>query len=460
MSILGIVKAIKLCITILPVVLIIAAGICSIHISDGERKKFGIKKEKLKKNAKKGILFCLLFLVSFGVINFLEHRLQNSITIGLNYAEASQGLNPNGTRFNSYEIIDDEVLEQAIEDGKLGGVSVEELRAALTVEPLQADQELSTDQYYVSTEYVLNYASTFKTILLDGNSVVESVAKAFKNKFVETYSRKTDVLQLDFTKVDEADYLDKVAILEKQITGVQNYLWKCNSESAEYHNADNETFSSLATKVSDFQSVAIENLQAYILTKGLSNEKDRQLSKLGYENLIKDITYKKSIADYDVRLETIDMYERDMASIVLVPTRDDAGEFYMSRTKVAVDDFADEADTASQLAAQIQLEIQNNEYAIEQLNNSKASKSEYTTADNMVEAIKNALQNYADKALEMIEDFDSKTRGDFLVLTSNEDAFWDSFIRNEVVMGVGMLVALILFYIAVPDSKNWKRKNG
>ena len=253
--------------------------------------------------------------------------------------------------------------------------------------------------------------------------------------------------------MDEADYLDKVDILEKQITAVQNYLWTCNTEGQNYVADDNETFASLASKIADYQDVELERLRSYILTKGLSNDSGRQLAKLNYENLIRDISYQRDTADYDVRLETIDMYERDMATIVLVPMTDDEGEFYMSRTKVAVDDFADEADLSSQSAAQTQQEIENNRYAISQLNSASASDDEYETADDMIEAFKATLTDYAERALEMVKDYDTQTSGNYLVVSSNSTGVMQGIIKNSVIVFAGIVVSLALLIAVFPEHQ-------
>ena len=44
-----------------------------------------------------------------------------------------------------------------------------------------------------------------------------------------------------------------------------------------------------------------------------------------------------------MRIEAIDMYDAFMTRFVLIPTYDTEQEFYMSRTKVGVDYFAEEA---------------------------------------------------------------------------------------------------------------------
>ena len=63
-----------------------------------------------------------------------------------------------------------------------------------------------------------------------------------------------------------------------------------------------------------------------------------------------------------MRLNAINTYERDMASIFLVPTRDEEGEFYMGRTKVGVDNFAVEAESFMESASNLQKIIETNNY--------------------------------------------------------------------------------------------------
>ena len=58
-----------------------------------------------------------------------------SATITLNYAEASEGENANGTRFNMSEILSDEVITRAIEKGALKNVTSSQLVSSLSVGP-------------------------------------------------------------------------------------------------------------------------------------------------------------------------------------------------------------------------------------------------------------------------------------------------------------------------------------
>lgn len=462
MDIAAIIRLCRYGLILLPVLLLFAAAAFFVQIPNlGKKRTVRERLRNLKKHGKMWVMVCVLYAACFALVSILQARVENDITIGLNYAGASGGLTPNNTRFNSYDIIGDEVLEQAIEDGGLDGITAKELQATLSVDPLQAeddDEALAEEQYYISTEYVLRYEASLKTLFLDGNQVVESVAQAFAGQFYDRYSRKTDALEMDEAKVDEADYLDKVNILDRQISGVQNFLWKCSAEGENYVSEDGETFASLAKKISDYQTVELERIRAYILTKGLSSDEDRQLAKLEYENLIKDLNYQKNTADYEVRLETIEMYERDMATIVLVPTTDEEGEFYMSRTKIAVDDFADEADVSSQTAAKTLNEIENNRYAISQLAGTEASETDFETADGMIASFQETLSGYADQAMKMAVDFDAKTKGNYIVLTSDQDKFFKGLVRRGGMLTGAMLFSTALVIMAFPVSK--KKRTG
>ena len=126
------------------------------------------------------------------------------------------------------------------------------------------------------------------------------------------------------------------------------------------------------------------------------------------------MTADKNTASYGIRLEAIEMYERDMASIVLIPTRDDDGEFYMSRTKIGVDVFADEAEDYSKNASAAKYVISTNNYAISQLSGSAAAETETAAAKAMIASIQTSLKAFADKGLDMIRDYDSKATGEYL----------------------------------------------
>lgn len=451
MSTITLVKIIKYCLLALPV-LLFAAGAVALGSAISKKPRALLK--MLKRCWFLALIVAVAYAWGFMQIDQIEDRYEGSITIRLNYAEASKGLAPNGTRFNTYDILSDEVLQTAIEAGEMGDITPRQLRATLSVRPLAAGSA-SAERYYVSTEYLLLYAATQDTENLNGMDVVQAVANAYAENFRQQYSRKTTVMSPDFDAVAELDYLDQVTLLDKYANGIADYLDMCNHESKTYVSSDGETFSSLRSKVKNLAKVELERLRSHILVKGLSKNANQQISRLNYLNLIQDIKADKNTASYKIRLETIEMYERDLATIVLIPTRDGTGEFYMSRTKIGVDVFADEAEDYSKNASKAKSVISTNNYAIRQLSSGSATAADYATADAMVQAICDNLQGYAQKGLAMIAKYDAKTTGEQLTLSLPE---LERSMKKYVVLMGGMCVCASLFFVALFQWKKKKRQ--
>ena len=60
------------------------------------------------------ILICFVTTMVYGIFNHFDLKKSVHAVISLNYSEASQAQNSNGTRYNMAEIISDEVVERAI----------------------------------------------------------------------------------------------------------------------------------------------------------------------------------------------------------------------------------------------------------------------------------------------------------------------------------------------------------
>lgn len=361
------------------------------------------------------LIIAVLYFGFYVGFQYLNSRLSASTVISLNYKEASKGLNPNKTRFNTYDILSDEVLGEVLERGGYDGLTVEELRGFLSVTPLEAGETISSETYYVSTEYVLRYHAGLKEFRMDGKKVVDLVAQVYHEQFLEAYSRKTDVLDVDFSDVDEAEYLDKPRILDAKASEIRDYMSICRREYGSFRSSSGDSFGSVDERANSFKNVTLERLESYILANGMANNKGQYISRLNYENQIKNLSYMKHLAAYRVRLDAIDQYERDMASIVLVPTRDENGEFYMGRTKIGVDNFAIEAEMYMQTAAERQADIETNNYKISRL--LEAETGDVASVERLVEAAKQELSDIAASARNLLAEYDESNSSTSLLIT-------------------------------------------
>lgn len=405
-----------------------------------------------------GVLYVAFFVFSLEAARMTEA----SIRIGLNYPSSSSGLNPNQTKFSVSEILDDEVLEAAILKGGYTDLSVAELKGCLRVTPVDDGETISIDQYYISTEYNLEYAASWKTRRLDPETIVNLVADCYYEKFIQNYSRKTNILEIDFSGMDSVDYLDLADIIDAKADSVQTYAIMMQAESRSFQSEETgETFTSLENKINSFRDVQIERYRAFILENGLARDKTQYISKLNYINRISNIYYLKHLTAYQVRLEAIEKYEREMATIVLVPTEDENREFYMSRTQIGVDYFAREAEESLAQATNEQSEIATNNYTITKILNTDAEEQKYQQAEEMLSNLEKELIYFSGLMKTTVEEYERKTAGDYLSVVkagSQDVKFSERFqVKKGAVYTVIFISFFILLMLVIPVHKT-KRK--
>ncbi len=452
----AVIQDVKYVLIAIPVVIML----CALVLIMGQRRENLLRQTKMGVRAlKKWIIPVFILAVLYGAawlgVNQMQISMQASVIIGFNYPEASSGLNPNRTRFNISEILSDNILEKAITDGNLNNVSVDDLKQSLSVTPLQAGDSISTNQVYMSTEYQLTYEASKNTLQLDPGSVVDAVAEAYCQEFVSAYSRKTDVLTMDFSDLEDLDYLDIVNLFDKKSESVEEYANLLSYENASFQSeTTGETFSSIAEKIRSFREVQLDRFESFILSNGLAKNRDQYIAKLNYDNTITHLDYLKNLATHNINLDAIDRYERDMATIVLIPSEDLDGEFYMSRTKIGVDYFAENAELAMQSAAKHQQDMQFNDYAISQMMAAGRAENRITQVENMLESLKSEYQVYAGLLADTLADYDKKTTNDYVsVVSARITHIGSREIGRAVVLAVIFSIVFCVLIVAM-SAKN------
>lgn len=305
-------------------ILIGAAAVCR-YVIFSRRYKLSTVKSNLKwfrRHTALTVSGLALYFAFWAVTWLLDYRGNPYCFVSYNYPEASQGLNPNGTKFAVSEMTSEELLGKTIEEEGITEVTTGQLKECLKVEPVRTDTEVSLEQPYINTEYVVQLSQKNGKINAEPNQMLSGYIDQLEEMIMEKYSRKTDRLKLNFDGLKEADYLDAGKILDSAAAGIQDFMAECKEENSSFHSqATGESFGSLEKKVSNFRSISLENFNAFVLENGLSKNREQYIGKLNYDNLLLDVEYLKNRAAYRIYLEAIDMYERDMASIVLIPTR-------------------------------------------------------------------------------------------------------------------------------------------
>lgn len=345
------------------------------------------------------ILVCFITTMVYGFFNHFELKKSVHAIVSLNYSEASGALNSNGTRYNMAEIISDEVVEKAIKKGALKDVTVKELKDCLVVYPCVQGGVGDESQYHISTEFAVEYHASKNTDHLDSENVINLITSAYKEYYIDKY---TDNFRLDTEKpvFAEMEYMDIVAYLDKETQAILNYLYGMAGKNPSFVTESGSTFNSIAGKVYQFKETQInQNLRSLILQNGIVRDRNEYVDRLLYQNKNVDFDRQKNDASYNLCNQAIDMYSEEMTRIVLVPTWDQEGKYYMGRTKVGVDELSVMATNFSNYVASNEKEIMDNNLVIDKISSSNQDSQLYVSADSLIDSVYESIKGFEKEAI-------------------------------------------------------------
>lgn len=377
-------------------------------------KKLGsgetLKIFKKAKYVTAGILAGALILTSvYAVLLHLNGKNYASAIIALNYSKASQAQNSNGTRYNMAEITCDEVVSRAIEIGALEDVSVKDLKACLSVYPYVEGDVRFEDEYHISTEFVLEYFASRKTAHLDSTTVIQLVTLAYKDYYIEKYVDRYELDRENKPDYSTLEYLDAVSYLQKEAGGILNYLYGLEKSSPSFVTDDNTTFGSLATKVYQFREVQInENLRSLILQNGIAKDRVGLIDRLHYQNNNTDFVRRKNAVSFGLCNEAVKLYSEEMTRIVLVPTWDEIGKYYMGRTKVGIDELSVMATNFSDAVSKNEKSMMDNRLVAEKMQAALGGEDQKASVDQLIRTIDGELEKYAEMAISAGRQYDAQ----------------------------------------------------
>lgn len=345
------------------------------------------------------ILICFVTTIIYGVFNHYELKKSVHAIVSLNYSEASQALNSNGTRYNMAEIICDEVVEKAIKKGALKNVTVKQLKNCLAVYPCVQGGVDDEANYHISTEFSVEYHASKDTDHLDSENVIKLIASAYKEYYIEKY---TDNFKLDSDKLDfsKMEYMDIVEYFDKESQAILNYLYGMAEKNPSFVNENGDTFNSVAGKVHQFKETQInQNLRAFVLQNGIAKDKNEYIDRLSHLNKNIDFDRQKNDISYKLCNQAIDMYSEEMTRVVLVPTWDKEGKYYMGRTKVGIDELSVMATNFSDYVSSNEKEIMDNELVIDKISSAVQQSELYPVADSLVDSAYESIKNFEKEAI-------------------------------------------------------------
>jgi len=347
------------------------------------------------------LIFVVVMSAVFGIFDYMKAKQSVTAVVSLNYSEASQAQNSNGTRYNMSETICDEVIAKAIKMGAFENVTVKQLKNCLCVYPYVQGDVDDKSNYHISTEFVVEYHASKHTDHLDAENVIAVITSAYKEYYIEKY---TDNFSLT-SKEDKPDYstmeyMDIVTYFNKETATVLNYLYGMAEKGPSFVTSNNTTFQAIAQKVHQFKETQIEQkFKSLVLQHGVARNKNNYIDRLSYQNRNKAFEKQKNSMSFYLCNQAIAMYAEEMTRVVLVPTWDESGKYYMGRTKVGIDELSVMATEFSKNVASNEKEIMDNNLVIGKMQYALWNESAKAEADALVESIDKSIDDLTTEAI-------------------------------------------------------------
>lgn len=301
----------------------------------------------------------------------------SSVVITLNSDSVSKGQNPDGTPFDIYQILSDEVLAAAVEklDGK---ITVAELKRHLSVSDAltaQTNQQLKQsirdgeyENVYFPTVYRITYSTVSDQLRSEGigrtlwemvasltypgkNRILAAVSQSYQEIYEEDFLSYDGLFDVDWAAIDAMDYYNRAEALRTETTRVLRFLQdKSNKNPAAGASAVKLTFGDLRNDLFQLINVDIENHQAYIIQNSITTSRSELLRQFRYMEELYIEENERRTEEYLILDEAVDMYDSTTTKVVFIPALDQNDSFYMNRTKVGLDYLVESAD-AARLAA-------------------------------------------------------------------------------------------------------------
>ena len=318
-------------------------------------------KRKLSNIRKSFLVYLLAFALVFAiccVYAVFQMETSWSVTITINSASVSKGQNPDGTAFDIYEILGDEVLEAASEklDGK---ISAAELKQHLSVSDAfgaKANQQLKQsildgeyDNTYFPTVYRLTYTKMPGRI--SAERILEAVTESYQEVYEASFLTYDPMFEIDWTDIDAMDYYNRAEALRTEAMRILRFLQdKANEPPVAESSSQKLRYGDLSNDLWQLISVDIEHHQAYIIQNSITSSRKELLRQFRYMEEIYVEEMERKTEEYLVLDEAVDMYDSSTTKVVFIPALDQDNSFYMNRTKVGLDYLVESAD-AARLAA-------------------------------------------------------------------------------------------------------------
>lgn len=399
-----------------------------------------------------GVVCTLMFMCVLTTVKSFSA----TTTMSLNYEESVTGKTPNGARFSESEFLTQEYLEAILQaTGLQDDLTTSELADCISISPTNSRLVTGENDYYISSSYHIDLKLPWSLWgKITAQDLLDQICRVYLKRFTADYRINATSLDISFDYSD-MDYEEIGSYFRMMIGRINNYLTVRNDQAGSYLSTSGQSYSAIKKQVQNLQSYTLSEYQSYIWENGVAKNNARCIDDLNELNRTLRWSEMSDSQKSEVFMNILDNYNNKMVSSVLIPTYDSDGSFYMSRTKVGIDDLALRANELLSSAVDAQETITTNNSKITALEQPTEAQ-ELQVAQSMVDVITQQLTSIVSATRELDADCYAQRISRYLVFNGPES----SFIRRYNVKPSVMLAALIctVWYLAAVVKMSCQRQ--
>ena len=399
-----------------------------------------------------GVVCTLIFMCVLTTVKSFSA----TTTMSLNYEESVTGKTPNGARFSESEFLTQEYLEAILQaTGLQDDLTTSELADCISISPTNSRLVTGENDYYISSSYHIDLKLPWSLWgKITAQDLLDQICRVYLKRFTADYRINATSLDISFDYSD-MDYEEIGSYFRMMIGRINNYLTVRNDQAGSYLSTSGQSYSAIKKQVQNLQSYTLSEYQSYIWENGVAKNNARCIDDLNELNRTLRWSEMSDSQKSEVFMNILDNYNNKMVSSVLIPTYDSDGSFYMSRTKVGIDDLALRANELLSSAVDAQETITTNNSKITALEQPTEAQ-ELQVAQSMVDVITQQLASIVSATRELDADCYAQRISRYLVFNGPES----SFIRRYNVKPSVMLAALIcaVWYLAAVVKMSFQRQ--
>lgn len=398
------------------------------------------------------VLFSIIIMVAFCSFSYVRSFQNASAILAFTYPNASDGLYPNGTFFNAYNIFTYEVIENAIRKAGLEGyVKPSNLMDEITIRPRSGAS-------LISTQFIVSYAKGKDDQLgaVSAEGLLNAIIYAYIDHFHEIYSNDQIVLDLDIIDEKYSEYSDLVSYFNVALNQLQKYLSSQQINDKDFVSDDGTSFQDLINIIERYRLNSLVEIKSVINERGVTQSRDAYIKRLNYR------TWKNSNAyDYNRKMQKLykkilQDYESRLTSVVFIPSLDAERKFYMSKTKIGLDIHALNATNYEERAQELQRQINQTNQNISKITdqeNLSMQAANATRLNSMIAELRKQLNATMEKIRLVEKKYSQYKNHNYVMVSPVEVSFMEHIKAKTAVVITGVLDVLLLVALVVLQQK-------